>query len=128
MDTTRLTKVLMDGGIGLNILYTSTLDRMGIPWSNVRPSKASFYGIVPGKEDVPLGRIRLNVTFSQPNNFRKEPLTFEVIDFPRVYHALLWRYNPRYPQGCTWAEPPGEAQPTKSIRAGHDTGRRAPQV
>jgi hypothetical protein len=29
--TTRLTKVLMDGGSGLNILYTSTLDNMGIP-------------------------------------------------------------------------------------------------
>jgi len=29
--TTRLTKVLMDGGSGLNILYASTLDRMGIP-------------------------------------------------------------------------------------------------
>ena len=28
--TTCLTKVLMDGGSGLNILYTSTLDRMGI--------------------------------------------------------------------------------------------------
>jgi hypothetical protein len=61
--TTCLTKVLMDGGSGLNILYTSTLDRMGIPWSNLRPSKVPFYGIVPGKEAVPLGHIRLNVTF-----------------------------------------------------------------
>jgi len=31
MGTTHLTKVLMDGGSGLNILYASTLDRMGIP-------------------------------------------------------------------------------------------------
>ena len=29
--TTWLTKVLMDGGSGLNILYASTLDRIGIP-------------------------------------------------------------------------------------------------
>ena len=57
MGTTRLTKVLMDGSSGLNILYTSTLDKIGIPWSSLRPSKASFYGIVPGKEVVPLGRI-----------------------------------------------------------------------
>ena len=61
--TTCLTKVLMDGGSGLNILYASTLDKMVIPRSNLRPSKVSFYGIVLGKEDVPLGRIRLNVTF-----------------------------------------------------------------
>jgi hypothetical protein len=40
---------------------------------------------------VPLGRIQLNITFGQPDNFRKEPLTFEVVDFPSVYHALLGR-------------------------------------
>ena len=64
---------------------------MGIPRSNMRPSKATFYGIIPGKEVIPLGRIRLNVTFGQPNNFLKEPLTFKVIDFLGVYHALLGR-------------------------------------
>jgi hypothetical protein len=49
----------------------------------------SFYGIVLRKEDKPLGRFRLNGTFDQPDNFRKEPLTFEVINFPDVYQALL---------------------------------------
>jgi hypothetical protein len=87
--TTCLTKVLMDGGSDLNIICTSTLDRMGIPRSNLCPSKASFHGIVLGKEVVPLGRIQLNVIFDQPDNFRKEPLTFEVVDFPDVYHAIL---------------------------------------
>jgi hypothetical protein len=53
----------MDRGSGLNILYTSTLDKMGIPQSSMCPSKMSFYGIVPGKEVVPLERIRLNITF-----------------------------------------------------------------
>jgi len=38
---------------------------------------------------MPFGCIWLNVTFGQLNNFRKEPLTFEVVDFPGVYHALL---------------------------------------
>ncbi|XP_066310953.1 uncharacterized protein [Miscanthus floridulus] len=44
-----------------------------------------------GKEAVPLKCIRLNITFGQPDNFRKEPLTFEVVDFLSVYHALLSR-------------------------------------
>ncbi|XP_066341310.1 uncharacterized protein [Miscanthus floridulus] len=57
--TTRLTKVLMDGGSGLNILYASTLDKMGIPQRSLRPSK--------------------------------EPLTFEVVNLPSIYHALLHR-------------------------------------
>jgi hypothetical protein len=62
---------------------------MGIPRSNLCLSKASFYGIILGREVMPFGCIRLNVTFGQPNNFRKEPLTFDVIDFPGVYNTLL---------------------------------------
>ncbi|XP_066385039.1 uncharacterized protein [Miscanthus floridulus] len=89
--TTRLTKVLMDGGRGLNILYANTMDRMGIPWSSLCPSKVPFYGIVLGKEAVPLGCIRLNITFGHPDNFCNEPLTFEVVDFPNIYHAILGR-------------------------------------
>jgi len=81
----------MGGGSGLNILYASTLDKIGNPWISQRPSKVPFYGIVLGKEAVPLGRIWLDVTFDRPDNFHKEPLTFEVIDFPSVYHALLSR-------------------------------------
>ena len=38
---------------------------------------------------MPLGRIWLNVTFGQPDNFSKEPLTFEDVDFPGIYHAFL---------------------------------------
>ena len=91
MGTTRFTNVLMDGGSGFNILYASTLNKMGIPRSSLRPSKAPFYGIVLGKEAMPLGRIRLDVTFVQPDNFRKEPLTFKVLNFPDGYHALLSR-------------------------------------
>ena len=87
--TTHLTKVLMDGGSGLNILYASTLNKMGIPRSSLRPIKAPFYGIVPWKEVIPLGRIWLTITFGQSEYFRKEPLTFEVVDFPIIYHGLL---------------------------------------
>ena len=63
LGTTSLTKVLMDGGSGLNIIYGSTLNKMGIPRSNLRPSMASFYEILSGKEAMPLERIRLNITF-----------------------------------------------------------------
>ncbi|XP_066395969.1 uncharacterized protein [Miscanthus floridulus] len=91
MGTTLLTKVLMDGGISLNILYASTLNTMSIARSSLRPSKAPFYMIVPGTEAMPLGRIWVNITFGQPDNFHKEPLTFEVINFLGVYHSLLGR-------------------------------------
>ena len=44
----RLTKVLMDGGSGLNILYIDTLDAMRIPWSELRPAGSPFHGVIPG--------------------------------------------------------------------------------
>jgi hypothetical protein len=51
----RLTKVLMDGGSGLNILYTKTLDLMGISRSRLRADMASFHGVVLGQRATPLG-------------------------------------------------------------------------
>ncbi|XP_066392421.1 uncharacterized protein [Miscanthus floridulus] len=86
--TACLTKVPMNRGSDLNILYASTLDKMGIPQSSLCPSKAPFYGIMLGKEVVPLGSIWLNLTFDQPDNY-KEPLTFEVVDFLSINHSLL---------------------------------------
>ena len=43
-----LTKVLMDEGSGLNILYIDTLDAMHIPWSKLRPVSSPFHGVIPG--------------------------------------------------------------------------------
>ena len=34
----RLTKILMDGGSGLNIIYAKMLDEMGIDQTHVRPT------------------------------------------------------------------------------------------
>ena len=45
----RLTKVLMDGGSGLNIMYAKMLDTIGIDRSRIRPTRVPFHGIVPGK-------------------------------------------------------------------------------
>ena len=49
-----LTKVLMDGGSGLNIIYIEMLDAMGIDQMRIRPTGAPFHGIVPRKQAMPL--------------------------------------------------------------------------
>ena len=54
--TKRLSKVLMDGGSGLNIMYAKTLDAMGIDRSRIQLTKAPFHSIVPRKQAMPLGR------------------------------------------------------------------------
>jgi hypothetical protein len=87
----RIHKVLIDGGRGINVLYASTLDEMGIPRSAPRPSSAPFHGVVPGIEALPLGQIDLPVTFGDMWNFRTETLTFEVVGFSGMYHAILRR-------------------------------------
>jgi hypothetical protein len=87
----RIHKVLMDGGSGINVLYASTLDDMGIPWSAVRPSTAPFHKVVPGMEELPMGQIDLPFTFGDVRNFHTETLTFEVVGFSGTYHAILGR-------------------------------------
>ena len=59
----RLTKVLMDGGSGLNIMYAKMLDEMGIDRTRLCPTQAPFHGILPGKLAIPLGQIDLPITF-----------------------------------------------------------------
>jgi hypothetical protein len=73
----RFSKVLMDGGSGLNILYAHTLRLLGIRLDQLRPSTTPFHGVAPGKRVQPLRQIDLPVWFGTPDNFRKETLTFE---------------------------------------------------
>jgi hypothetical protein len=87
----RFSKVLMDGGSSLNILYAHTLRLLGIRLDRLRPSTTLFHGVAPGKRVQPLGQIDLPVWFGTPDNYRKETLTFEVVGFRGAYHAILGR-------------------------------------
>jgi hypothetical protein len=87
----RLTKVLMDGGSSLNIIYVETLGLLQIDLSSIRIGTAPFHGIIPGKRVQPLGQIDLPVCFGTPSNFQRETLTFEVVRFRGPYHAVLGR-------------------------------------
>ena len=71
----------MDGGSSLNIIYLETLDLLGINRAQLRPSSGGFYGVVPGKKALLVGRIDLPVCFGTAANFKKETLTFEVVGF-----------------------------------------------
>jgi hypothetical protein len=87
----RLTKVLMDGGNNLNIIYAETLGLLEIDLSTIRVGAAPFHGIVPGNRVHPLGQLDLPVCFGTPSNLRRETLTFEVVGFRGTYHAVLGR-------------------------------------
>ena len=86
-----MSRVFMDGGSGINIIFTKTLEEMFIPTSILKTSSTTFHGIVPGKAVYPLGKISLEVVFGNEINFRKETLDFEVVDWRSQYHAILGR-------------------------------------
>ena len=89
IETKWLTKVLVDRGSGLNIMYAETLNTIGIDRARIRPTEAPFHGIVPRKQAMPLGQIDLPITFGDPTNYRMETLTFEVVGFHMTYHVIL---------------------------------------
>jgi hypothetical protein len=79
----KLNKVLIDGGSGLNVLFTKTLKKMKLDITHMlTKSNTPFYGIVPGNAAIPLGSV---------DNYRTEYVKFEVADFETSYHAILGR-------------------------------------
>ena len=59
IDGFHLTRVLMDGGSSLNLLYQDTVQKMGIDPSRIKPSKTTFKGVIPGVEAHCTGSITL---------------------------------------------------------------------
>jgi hypothetical protein len=88
-----LNKVLIDGGSGLNVLFTKTLKKMKLNITHMLTKSTSpFYGIVPGNAAIPLGSVVLPVTFGESrDNYHTEYIKFEVADFETSYHAMLGR-------------------------------------
>ena len=91
VDGFRLTKVLMDGGGGLNLIYEDTLHKMEIDRSHIEQSSMTFQGIIPSREAWCAGKITLDVVFGTPENYRSEEITFQVAPCNNGYHALLGR-------------------------------------
>jgi hypothetical protein len=89
----KLNKVLIDGGSGLNVLFTKTLKKMKLDITHMlSKSNTPFYGIVPDNTAIPLGSVALPVTFGESrDNYRIEYVKFEVVDFETSYQAILGR-------------------------------------
>jgi hypothetical protein len=85
-------RVLIDGGSGLNLLFASTLKKMGLDISKmITPSKAPFYSIVLGNAATPLGSVVLPITFGMKDKYGTEYIKYEVADFDSSYHVILGR-------------------------------------
>jgi hypothetical protein len=75
---TRVTKILMDGGSGINILYKDAFDKLNMDIRKLHASQTPFHGTVTGRRVMPLGTIDLSVTFGNVVHYHKETLSFKV--------------------------------------------------
>jgi hypothetical protein len=89
----KLNKVLIDGGSGLNVLFSKTLKKMNLDITHMLTKSSSpFYGIIPGNAPIPLGLVVLQVTFGETrDNYGTEYVKFEVADFETSCHAIPGR-------------------------------------
>ena len=69
IDGYHLTRVLMDGGSSLNLIYQDTVCKMGIDPSRISQSNTTFKGVIPGVEARCTGSLILEVVFGSPDNF-----------------------------------------------------------
>ena len=83
----QVTKTLIDGGAGLNILSVDTFDSLKLPYDQLRPTNP-FSGVTDDST-TPIGQIRLPVTFGQRDNYRTELIDFDVAHISLPYNAIL---------------------------------------
>ena len=82
-----VTKTLIDGGAGLNVLSIEMFDRLQVPCDQLQPTKP-FSGVTDGST-TPIGQIRLPVTFGKRDNYLTELIDFDVAHIRLPYNAIL---------------------------------------
>jgi hypothetical protein len=82
-----VTKTLIDGGAGLNVLSVGTFNTLQVPYDHLQPTKP-FSGVTDGLT-TPIGQIRLLVTFGDRKNYCTELIDFDVADIQLPYNAIL---------------------------------------
>lgn len=87
----RMTRLLMDGGSRINILYKDAFDKLKIRELELRPSDAPFHGVIPDRHMMSHGSTTLKVMFDGDRNFRTQRLSFEVVSFSDPNNSIIGR-------------------------------------
>src|SRR3954470_18534372 len=82
-----VTRTLIDGGAGLNVLSVETFNNLQVPYDQLQPTKP-FSGVTDGST-IPIGQVRLPVTFGARSNYRTELIDFDVAHIRLPYNAIL---------------------------------------
>lgn len=93
IDKYDVTKVLIDTGSSVDIIFRETLEKMGIDLKDVKPSSRTLTGF-NGSSEVIMGTIRLSVQAEGVARMVK----FSVVSTKAPYHVILgtpWLYSMR---------------------------------
>ena len=82
-----VTRTLIDGRAGLNVLSVETFNNLQVPYIQLQPTKP-FSRITDGSM-VPIGKVRLPVTFGARDNYRTELIDFDVAQIRLPYNVVL---------------------------------------
>ena len=82
-----VTKTLIDGGAGLNVLLMEAFSLLHVPLERLRPSKP--FSCVRVGSSSSLGKICLPVTFDTHDNYRTELIDFDITRIGLPYNAIL---------------------------------------
>jgi hypothetical protein len=80
-------RTLIDGGAGLNIISIEVFEKMQVPYHRLMPTRP-FFRVTEGST-MPIGHVRLPVTFGTRDNYRTESLDFDVAYIVLPYNAIL---------------------------------------
>jgi hypothetical protein len=70
--TCHFSRVLIDGGNNINLLYRSSMEKLGIPLAQLKLSRLTFHDIVLGDSCTHMGRVQLEVLFGEKGNSSHE--------------------------------------------------------
>ena len=85
----KVTKMLVDGGAGLNLISSVVVKRLQIPDGDLEET-GTFQGVNPGRSQ-PKGKVTLPMTFGGELNHRAERIVFDVAEIPLPYKGILGR-------------------------------------
>jgi hypothetical protein len=80
-------RILIDGGAGFNIISIEVFEKMQVPYHRLMPTWP-FFGVTEGST-MPIGQVRLPVTFVTRYNYRMESLDFDIAYIALPYNAIL---------------------------------------
>ncbi|XP_020193925.1 uncharacterized protein [Aegilops tauschii subsp. strangulata] len=82
-----ITKTFIDRGAGLNVISSTTFETLQVPYDQLMTTRP-FSGMTYGST-IPLGQVRLPVTFGTCNNYHYELIDFDVAHVGLLYNAIL---------------------------------------